>query len=182
MQNRNQNINQHSLPLPLEKTDAFKAGDGKAVRDTQSNLIWLNFGVNSAQSFNDVFNALTTTYQGWRLPTEQEVKDLWSRLFASNVSSNDPYQVFRVWGANKSPINRAPYTSFGYFLDSEGFLASASIIEQGSEQNPNRDPFYLDGVVKSNITTSKEFNHNQPDSPPFNMGGTQEISTLLVKG
>lgn len=181
MQNRNQNINQNSVPLPLEKTDAFKPGDGKAVRDTQTNLVWLNFGITSAQSFNDVCNALTTTYQGWRLPTEQEVKDLWGRL-TSNLSSDNPYEVFRVWGANKSPVNRAPYTSFGYFLDSQGFLASASIIEQGSQQNPNRDPFYVDGVVKSNIATDKEFNHNvQPDSPVFNMSGTQEISTLLVK-
>lgn len=170
-----------SLPLPLTKADAFNPGDGKAVKDTKTNLIWLNFGINNGQSFHQVMSALQTNYQGWRLPTEQEVKDLWSRLFADNVSSDAPYQVFRIWGANKKPTDQLPYHSWGYFLDSEGFLANASFVEEGKTRNPNRDPFYSDGVVKNYIVTNKEFKYEGTNTPPFNLEGTMEISTLLVK-
>lgn len=173
--------NLQSLPLPLTKTDAFSAGDGKAVRDTNTNLIWLNFGINNGLSFNQIMSELNTTYQGWRLPTEQEVRDLWSRLFASNVSSDDPYQVFRIWGANRKPANQQPYLSWGYFLDSQGFIAHASFIEEGTTRNPNRDPFFADGVVKSYIVASKEAKYDGSDKPPFNFEGTMEMSTLLVK-
>lgn len=170
-----------SLPLPLSKADAFSAGDGKAVRDINTNLIWLNFGINNGDSFNQVMSELNTTYKGWRLPTEQEVRDLWGSLFASNVSSDDPYQVFRIWGANKKPVDQLPYLSWGYFLDSQGFLANASFIEEGTTRNPNRDPFFADGVVKNYIVTNKGAKYDGSDKPPFNSEGTMEKSTLLVK-
>lgn len=173
--------NPQSQPLPLIKADAFTPGDGKAVKDTKTNLIWLNFGINSGDSFNQVMSELKTKYHGWRLPTEQEVRDLWGRLFAKNVSSDDPFQVFRLWGANKKPTDHLPYLSWGYFLDSQGFLANAVFIEEGGpERNPNRDPFYANSHVKSSIVTNKEFKYDGSDQPPFNLGGTQEMSTLLV--
>jgi hypothetical protein len=55
--------------LPIIEADAFTAGDNQAMQDTTSGLIWMDHGVNSSKSFNQVVSELDTTYKDWRLPT-----------------------------------------------------------------------------------------------------------------
>lgn len=49
--------------------------------DDATGLEWIDFNVTTNQSFNSVVANLSTTYNGWRLPTYEEVKVMWSGIF-----------------------------------------------------------------------------------------------------
>jgi hypothetical protein len=72
-----------SQALPIVQADAFTAGDNKAALETNTGLIWMDFGVNSNESYAQVNSKLNTDYLGWRLPTANEVIHLWSGLFGA---------------------------------------------------------------------------------------------------
>ena len=40
---------------PMVDADAFVVGDHKAILDTTTNLLWLDFGINNGVSFNAVY-------------------------------------------------------------------------------------------------------------------------------
>lgn len=72
-----------SQAFPLVQADAFASGDHKAALQTSAGLTWMDYGVNNNKSFNQVVSELDTTYAGWRLPTETEVKNLFGELFVN---------------------------------------------------------------------------------------------------
>lgn len=72
-----------SQALPIVQADAFTAGDNKAALETETGLVWMDFGVNQHYSYAQVASKLSTDYLGWRLPTESEVIKLWTGLFAA---------------------------------------------------------------------------------------------------
>ena len=59
--------------------------------DTETKLVWMDFGVNNNQSYNYVISELGTggIYNGWRLPTLEEVYTMWS-----NVADLDNVDAF----------------------------------------------------------------------------------------
>lgn len=67
--------------LPIVQADAFEAGDNKAALETDTGLVWMDFGVNSHLSYDHVRYLLPTEFAGWRLPTAAEVDHLWTSLF-----------------------------------------------------------------------------------------------------
>jgi hypothetical protein len=69
--------------LPIIEADAFATGDNKAVLETSTGLVWMDFGVNSHLSYEHVGYLLPTEFSGWRLPTATEVDHLWTSLFGS---------------------------------------------------------------------------------------------------
>jgi hypothetical protein len=69
--------------LPIVQADAFTAGDNKAVLETSTGLVWMDFGVNSHLSYDHVLYLLPTEFAGWRLPTGAEVDNLWTSLFGN---------------------------------------------------------------------------------------------------
>lgn len=171
----------HSHHFPLVSTDAFVGGDRQAVHDTETNLVWLNFGINNGASFNEVVAALQTTYKGWRLPTEAEVKTLWAKLF-DPANKFDPYECFYIWGANKTPKDHVPFLSFGHFINADGYLAHASFSEVGTQISAfTPSKFYNDGYTVANLGVEGDRKYDGSDYYPFSAGGNAEISTLLVK-
>ena len=56
--------------------------------DNSTGLEWIDFGITNNKSFNDVQAELSTTYSGWRLPTYDEVKTLWSGMFDQPSNSS----------------------------------------------------------------------------------------------
>jgi|GEM_PF-3544385 len=101
--------------LPIVQADAFTAGDKGAVLETSTGLLWIDFGITSGKSLVEVESELSTTYQGWRLATESEVKHLANDLFSalpgwnpdaygsgwggtSNYAGNFLTEVFDIWG------------------------------------------------------------------------------------
>lgn len=165
--------------FPFVEADAFTSGDKKAVLDTATGIEWLDFDVNNAVSFNEVLASLNTTYQGWRLPTETEVKGLWARLFDVG---DDKYEIFDLWGANKAPSDNLPYLCYGYFLDDKGHLEHGMLIESGTKvAGYGASRYYLDGDIYSNVSSNSGPFYDGANIPPFNLYGTEEISTLLVR-
>jgi hypothetical protein len=53
-----------------------------AYKDTETGLVWLDFGQNNNQSYNDVVSQLGAgnTWEGWRLPTLSEVYTMWANV------------------------------------------------------------------------------------------------------
>ena len=169
--------------LPIIQADAFSAGDNKAIIDTSTGLTWLDFGVNKAMSFNDVMDKLNTTYVGWRLPTQNEVYSLWDRLL-TGISSDDGYEIFDIWGANRGPHDHSPYSAWGYFIDDNGYLGHGALLETGNvveNTYGGPDKYYLDGTVEGGVYLGAGKVYDGSLSYyPFNMG-IEEISTLLVR-
>jgi hypothetical protein len=166
--------------LPIENADAFADGDQLAAYDPSTGITWMDFGVNNGRSFNSVIDALGSVYEGWRLPTETEVRDLWSKLSANISDSN--YEIFSLFGANKVPSKDfLPYLCYGSFIDENGFIAHGSFVESGRTRNPfGSEKYFSDGIVKGDVysDTSTKYDHSDPF---FDQSGTFEISTLLVR-
>lgn len=80
--------------LPIVQADAFSAGDNKAALETSTGLVWMDFGVNSHLSYDNVRYLLPTEFAGWRLPTATEVDHLWTSLFGSLSEWNRYSQGF----------------------------------------------------------------------------------------
>jgi len=80
--------------LPIVQADAFTAGDNQAALETSTGLVWMDFGVNSHLSYDNVRYLLPTQFAGWRLPTAAEVDHLWSALFGSLPEWNRYSQGF----------------------------------------------------------------------------------------
>lgn len=132
--------------LPIIEADAFTVGDNQAMQDTTSGLVWMDHGVNSSKSFNQVVNELDTTYKGWRLPTEQEVVGLYTTLFAHQPGyqqrenwwhswdsllqtpvTEEFKNIFTIFGANSFFASDQPY-NWSWFLDSSDQLQSMSFF------------------------------------------------------
>lgn len=56
--------------VTIEDVDAFQQNDNLALRDVDTGLVWMDFGVNNGESINSVVGNLNRAYSGWRLPTE----------------------------------------------------------------------------------------------------------------
>jgi hypothetical protein len=72
-----------SQALPIVEADAFVSGDKKAVLETSTGLVWMDFGITNNKSYQQVISELDSTYQGWRLPTATEISNLWISLFSN---------------------------------------------------------------------------------------------------
>jgi len=123
--------------LPIVQADAFLIGDNKAALETNTGLIWMDFGVNSHLSYNQVRDLLPTEYTGWRLPNVTEVGHLWTSLFADlpewnrsspgfgslGTSSHTDYfnSIFDVFGQN-------PDTTF-FTLDADGNMLESWTVK-----------------------------------------------------
>lgn len=174
----------HVYALPIIEADAFTKGDHQAVLDTTTNLTWLDFGVNNGASFNSVMEELGTTYLGWRLPTESEVRKFWGTLFTGALSTDEQYEICNLWGANKTPSDHTPFQAYGHFIDDNGYLGHGSFIEGGTKINHGADmfeKFYVDGTIDGYVNSGSGVKYDGSSYPPFNFWGIDEISTLLVK-
>lgn len=166
--------------LPFENADAFSGNDNLAMRDLESGLVWLDFGVNNGESINSVVDNLNGIYSDWRLPTEMEVKVLWAKLIANNATEG-LWGLFNIWGANKTPAEHLPYLSWGYFLGDDGFLGAASIQEM-ADASGGTGGYYGNSIAVADIDNRIiDLKYDASDYYLFDLNGAFEISTLLVK-
>lgn len=162
----------------VENCDAFQVSDNLALRDVETGLVWLDFGVNNGESINSVVGKLDSLYAGWRLPKESEVIDFWLKLAASDLTD-----IFDYWGANKTPADNLPYLAWGYFIDDDGYLGAAyikEILEVPRSLSTSRsieDRTIVAGIEKKII----DVKYDGSDYYLFELAGAAEISTLLVK-
>lgn len=136
--------------LPIVQADAFISGDKNAALETATGLVWMDFGITNGKSLLEVESELSTTYAGWRLATESEVKHLASDLFTSlpgwnpneygsgwggtsNYDGNFLTDVFDIWGHSA--------TDNYWYFDSNGAIQDRPVV--WSQGRFRRD----DGVV-----------------------------------
>ena len=72
------------------ETDLLVQGDALSTLDTDSGLEWADFSLTMGMSIGEVQDKLNSDFQGWRLPTESEVKDLAFKMFGD--------VGFNAWG------------------------------------------------------------------------------------
>jgi hypothetical protein len=142
--------------IPFTNADAFIDGDGQAICEIDTGLFWLDFGITNNKSFNDIQAELDTTYAGWRLPTEQEVKNLWNGIWFNGHLAEHGYRmdgreelerdayydsIFSLWGVNETwlseilPSEEYPIGSYynhsnsGIFLNEKNQLQSFNFAQ-----------------------------------------------------
>jgi hypothetical protein len=176
-------VGREAYALNIVDFDAFSQGDKQAMLDRDTGLVWMDFGVNNGKSINTVMDELDGEYNGWRLPTELEVINLWNKLINKNATQ-DLLNTFDIWGANKTPSDNLPYLSWGYFLDAEGYLGAGSIIEKSRDasnlylgQGYYRNSYAEASLLKKVVDRK----YDGSDYYPFDIEGTEEVSTLLVR-
>lgn len=129
-----------SQALPIVQADAFAAGDNKASLQSSTGLVWMDYGVNNTKSFNQVVSELSSTYSGWRVATETEIKNLFGELFSgaqsqyiSTDSSNwsgsgtNSTNVLSIMGTD---YNDGYSYGLGWFLNDSNKLNYAHIYDQ----------------------------------------------------
>lgn len=67
-------------------TDWKTTGDAQATLDYSTGLEWLKLNNTAAKSLSTVRNEIDTLYQGWRLPTESEVMQLFRNLLGAGYA------------------------------------------------------------------------------------------------
>lgn len=164
--------------VTIENFDAFQPSDNLAIRDSQTGLVWLDFGVNNGESINSVVHGLSGIYSDWRLPTEAEVTDFWGRLALIDLEG-----IFDVWGANKTPADRLPYLAWGYFIDNDGYLGAAYIKEMPQPlRSLSFSGYYENSVITLGVEKKIiDVKYDGSNYYLFDLDGAAEISTLLVK-
>lgn len=164
--------------VTIENFDAFQQSDNLAIRDIQTGLVWLDFGVNNGESINSVVNGLNGIYSDWRLPTETEVTDFWGRLALVDLAG-----IFNVWGANKTPAEFSPYLAWGYFIDDYGYLGAAYIKEMPQPlRSLSFNGYYENSVIVLGVEKKIiDVKYDGSNYYLFDLDGAAEISTLLIK-
>lgn len=111
-------------------TDWQATGDKKALLDSSSGKEWLRFSQTGAKSINDITNLLSTTYAGWRLPTNAEVVQLVTNIYGGlnlnfhEVAARGNYYSMYL-GANRFASwlgngNKTAVTHGGLYYDEDG--------------------------------------------------------------
>jgi hypothetical protein len=138
------------------KTD----GDALVTYDSRTNQSWLDLSETSGKSVNDVESLLSSAYLGWRLPTRDEVADLFATAMpdadnypADFVSDTHPlgaqvrYFNHFLGESDVSTEDRPSDRSFGYFKSDAGdaSLVGAGIYYSysGYTQSANEDKLFI---------------------------------------
>ncbi len=84
----------------------WNTGDGRAVFDTDTDLLWLDLNETSGYSVNQVLDqtVLGGQFEGWRLPSEGEVRTLYSNMFSSLSFSSSGVSFHQNQYALTSPM------------------------------------------------------------------------------
>jgi hypothetical protein len=124
----------------LISTDLLVDGDSRATLDTVSGLEWLDSIYTLGKSVTDVQMLLETTYEGWRLPTSDEVKT----LFTNNLSYVNSDDVnYDIW--IKSSIN---------LQESESFVSKMGWTTHTESVHSRESLFVNNGSVwRANVTS-----------------------------
>jgi hypothetical protein len=105
-------------------TDWNTTGDAKATLHEETGLEWLKFDNTNNSSVNQVIALLDTTYDGWRLPTMNEVNALADAITGTTAVTSGEYIVpshypqlwFNAMGISAA-YNTNNISSYGFHID-----------------------------------------------------------------
>lgn len=103
-------------------TDWKAEGDQLAVVDTDTGLEWLKIDATLGRSYNDIVASLNDEFAGWRLPTNDEVTDMFNNMLG------DPYGDQGVVNTHTSSrIEVAEGNIFREYMSTEDSTMSSRI-------------------------------------------------------
>ncbi len=76
-------------------TDVFNVNDQKGLVDTSTGIEWIKLGQVRNMSISDAQNLLSTTYAGWRLPTQSEVESMMYDIIGITPNTDSTYANLR---------------------------------------------------------------------------------------
>lgn len=177
-------------------TDWKSSGDGLATLDTETGLEWLDLTQTGGKSINEVKALLGTTYEGWRMPTYEEIYQLASSMFPivkanpgvtidGKYSGND-LKSFSLWGQNVGSYTYGMYEREGstYFW---GAYGTRTYFDYLYANHLDRKGVYegvflvSDGGTTLSSINDPTLNINNPNAP-INMADVSTPAGLAAAG
>jgi hypothetical protein len=177
-----------SAQAALVATDYTNLGDTNATLDTKTGLEWLDITFTSGLSINQVTAGMSSTYAGWRLPTNEEVKTLLTNSFPSqtftsgydhfsNPSSTPEGIAFsELFGYSSGSFSYAIHTNgSNTYVSGIGFDGKQIYSEEFSASHLNYSSGgYAVFLVSDGGTTLTSFNNPSINTPE---GELSDVST-----
>jgi len=118
--------------------------DNDSFIDATTGLEWMDFGINNGRSFDDVENNLGASgdYAGWRLPTHDEVFDMWNHRFFDEIGSRWIHREEGYISSSSSYTNKDLFNSIGANYTST--LNNYERRNGGKPETYARAYFYID--------------------------------------
>lgn len=147
------------------KTDWKTAGDLMVIQDSNTKLEWLNLMATDGKSINQVNSELSTTYSGWRLPTNDEVSALMYGIYSKATTLEWSTNIARrtkptVWeGANLFATlmgNGAKTLTYhlGLYFDEDGIVRNTgAYVNEGGAYTVTRGLEHTDVDLTSTVIT-----------------------------
>lgn len=137
-------------------TDWQVSGDRKAMLHEETGLEWLKFSNTLDMSINEVSTLLDTTYDGWRLPSANEVRLLMGAFFDETLyPDGESTELF-------SAEQRAIATDFVSFMSATQvnsgarYVTSSGWFSDGTNTPLYSDVFYFtDSATKTLVRKSQ---------------------------
>jgi hypothetical protein len=104
-----------STQAALVESDWKNTGDTLATLDTETGIEWLDLTQTNGYTVAQIVSDLDSTYEGWRLPTQTEVYDLFSRYLPAPSALENGHIT-----SNKSVV-AAEVAEFHAFLGDSNF-------------------------------------------------------------
>jgi hypothetical protein len=125
------------------EVDIYSDGSNAGFQTSGSQLVWLDLGETQHKSFNQVIELTTEggTFEGWRLPSQEEVVNMWGEALGSNLTWSWGVESFFLDEALDSDLVRYWYslanimgtTRNGVYSDSGvNWFSSIGIFEADS--------------------------------------------------
>ncbi len=133
------------LFIPISHASVINTTNNSFI-DQDTGLEWIDFGVTNNQSFNSVVANLSGIYNGWRLPTYNEVFVMWSGLFnqhgwgwrqdgtgedylTASISGDSPWlSLFDIIGYDKANADLTKFNGTGLFDTGDPQLGNVSVV------------------------------------------------------
>lgn len=162
-----------------------------SFKDIDTNLVWMDFGVNNNLSFEYVENNLDTggVYEGWRLPTKDEVYTMW--LNAADISNAglDYVEVSSSYiysdAVGGSSVLQATFDAMGFNIKNIDDIEEPSVYSTESK-GLYKGTNGLSSVFSIDYSTDADFEYFELDDQQdltasyYSSEGTS-LSTLLVR-
>lgn len=118
----------------LIEADWKNKGDNLAFYDTENDITYLDLSQTLNLSIDDVTSALSTSFSGWRLPTESELDTLFSSLIGNasgqkTIDSTDGGPKTTYTEVDESLVQNLASISGGFTEENTDYFDDGSFVE-----------------------------------------------------
>lgn len=145
-------------------TDWKNANDRLATLDTETGIEWLDLTQTLGKSIADINSLLSTTYRGWRLPSNTEIIQLMTKMFPMYLpyAATTPLNGSGTAGRNAAwtfsnlfltGVTTLPRWAEGLFIRDNGIISMTGVYYGTNSQywTPNNSYEFADNSRMSHI-------------------------------